>query len=295
MSGVDTMARCDLQNCKRGISWTLSIFSIVIHIVSISFIYQLYVGSNKSDVSIAEILYQPKQPNQPIKLSNSKNIYHIRTLNQNITLRGNETHNWEMYRLGDMFWSEDQRSKKDGYRRHTRDFPESIAVEYMNKQSANYELMIQIVNERTRNHSELIPNNHTVVIHLRTGDVIDMNEHTVDEFLKLRNLTYWEYTRPLSFYDNIFNEIKSQNITFDHVMIITGFHKQIDHKKSVLYIEHTVNHIERMGYNVTLRINQNPDDDFMIMCSSKYFIKSGGGFSRMIGNIVLLKGGKVFE
>ena len=286
-----SMDRCNQsQNCKRSIFGTLLIFAIVIHIVFIISIYQLFDVINQSDISILKNLYQP---NKPTKLS--KKIYHIHTFNQNVTFRQNETHNWEMYRLGDMFWSEDRRSRKNGYQRHTNNFPESIAVEYMNKQSANYELMIQIVNERTSNHSELIPNNHTVVIHLRTGDIIDLNdEHTVDDFLKFRNATKKNYTRPLSFYDDIFNDIKTQNITFDHVMIITVFYKQIDHKKSISYIEHTVKHIERMGYNVTLRVNQNPDDDFITMCNSKYFIQSAGGFSGMTANMVRLKGGKVF-
>ena len=232
---------------------------------------------------------------QPLKSKSPEKIYQIHTFNQNITLKPDETHNWEMYRLGDMFGDERHRSAKIGYRMHEAKFPESIAVEYMNKMSSNYELMLKIVNERTQNHSELIPNNHTVVIHLRTGDIIDLNdERTVDDYLKFINATRKYYNRPLSYYDNMFIKIKKQNIEFDHVLIITGFHKQIDHKKSVLYIEKTVKHIEEMGYNVTLRLNQNPDEDFIMMCNSKYFIRSGGGFSRMTANMVRLKGGKVF-
>ena len=253
----------------------LSIFQIIVLIVVIVITCQLF-----NDASILQSIYQPAQK-----------IYY---LNLNITLRAKETHNWEMYRLGDMFKTERLRSMMDGYQRHIENFPDSIAVEYMNKLGENYQLLLQIVNERTNKHPELIPNNHTLVIHLRTGDVIDLSNHTVDEFLKFKNLTNHHYTRPLSFYDNMFNDIKTQNITFDHVMVITGFHRNIDHKKSISYIDYIIKHIERMGYNVTLRINQNPDDDFITMCNSKYFIISGGGFSRMTANIVRLKGGKVF-
>ena len=41
--------------------------------------------------------------------------------------------------------------------------------------------------------------------------------------------------------------------------------------------------------------NDNPDDDFLFMCNSKTFIKSGGGFSRIISQIVKSNGGKIYD
>ena len=45
---------------------------------------------------------------------------------------------------------------------------------------------------------------------------------------------------------------------------------------------------------VDIRLNRNPDEDVLVMASSKYFVKSGGGFSRMIAHLVQMNGGKVF-
>ena len=39
---------------------------------------------------------------------------------------------------------------------------------------------------------------------------------------------------------------------------------------------------------------ENPDDDFAIMCKSKYFLPSGGGFSNLIKQFVEKKGGVIF-
>ena len=47
------------------------------------------------------------------------------------------------------------------------------------------------------------------------------------------------------------------------------------------------------GFECHTRINEDPDEDLLIMSNSKYFIPSGGGFSRIITNIVKLKGGVV--
>ena len=41
--------------------------------------------------------------------------------------------------------------------------------------------------------------------------------------------------------------------------------------------------------------NNNPDIDFIYMCNSKIFIKSGGGFSNIIGKIVKYRGGIVYS
>ena len=43
-----------------------------------------------------------------------------------------------------------------------------------------------------------------------------------------------------------------------------------------------------------MRINENPDIDFVIMCNAKYFVQSGG-LSRLIAQIVKSHGGRVFK
>lgn len=38
-----------------------------------------------------------------------------------------------------------------------------------------------------------------------------------------------------------------------------------------------------------------PDADFALLCSSKIFVQGGGGFSRLIAEVVKIRGGKVFR
>ena len=37
---------------------------------------------------------------------------------------------------------------------------------------------------------------------------------------------------------------------------------------------------------MTLRLNQNPDEDVLMMVNSKYFVSAGGGYSQMIATLV---------
>merc|ERR1712079_952365 len=97
------------------------------------------------------------------------------------------------------------------------------------------------------------------------------------------------------YYDRIWENIQSEGIEIDDIMLITGWHKgKWDHSRSVEYINHVIHHFEKWLDRVTLRINKNPDKDFLIMTNSKYFVASGGGFSQVIGNLVKRKGGRVF-
>ena len=217
-----------------------------------------------------------------------------------------------MYRLADMYKDIKQRSMKIGWRLHSKLYPNSLAVEYMEhlpdevrtRQSrdatntsikfpnSNFTLLLELVKERAKLHPELMPSDETIVVHLRTGDVVDREElYTLEELLG----NYTRYNRPLSYYDEMLYNISSLNINKSEVLLVTAWHKIMDHTRSVMYINEIIKHIQyKFGFNVSLRINQNPDQDFILMCHSKYFIKCGGGFSRLISRMVTALGGTVF-
>ena len=95
---------------------------------------------------------------------------------------------WHKYRLGDMFKSHKFREREDGWELHHREFNTSLAVEYMRRtdKDADCLTMIQIINQRIRRNKtlrSLMPDDQTLVIHLRTGDVIDRNEIPIREYL----------------------------------------------------------------------------------------------------------------
>ena len=52
--------------------------------------------------------------------------------------------------------------------------------------------------------------------------------------------------------------------------------------KSVEYINAVIQFMEDLVGRVDIRLNKDPDEDVLVMANSKYFIKSGGGFSEMI-------------
>ena len=166
----------------------------------------------------------------------------------------------------------------------------------------DYGTMIQIVNERTQRNQtlqSLLPDDQTLVIHLRTGDVIDKSGRPIREFLGFPvEHKGVNYTRGLPYFAGIWQQIQNEHVLIERILVITGWHIPMPHFRSIAYINEVIKYLEQMvdrvNIRVNIRVNENPDEDFIIMSHSNYYVKTGGGYSDMIGGMVERKGGRVF-
>lgn len=203
-------------------------------------------------------------------------------------------HGKESYRLGDMIRQPLWRFKKAGGESyHYENFPNSIASEYMRKtkECNNIPIILDIINRRSK--SLKMPDKITIVIHLRIGDVIEESKHSVKEML-LKQTYYNEhswssYVSPLPY---LVKKVKSCDLK--NIIIVAAAHQDIRTFKSNLYIRIIKKYFQALGYNIQLRVGGDPDEDFIFMSNAKYFIPAtGGGFTKLITEIVKNKGGKV--
>ena len=198
------------------------------------------------------------------------------------------------YRLGDsvLFNINGRYSGKypTGYHLHKHKY--SIASNYMRKtdKGKQYDILNNIVKKRTKIRHKLYDN--YIIIHLRTGDVMKKN---VNDFNKETNN---RYVKSLPYYNKVIKYLKKNNIISKNVLIITGWYNGLSDdtkNNSLKYIDEIKNFFKKNGYNVTTRLNEDPDEDFIIMSDSKYFVQSGGGYSRLIGKMVDLNGNTVIN
>jgi len=197
------------------------------------------------------------------------------------------------YRLGDMILNE-WRWKEGGEDYHLENFPDSIASEYMRKSQTqrNYDVLFQIVEQRSIDAD--IPEDDTLVVHLRTGDVIEEPRHTVDDILTY--YTYYndkpwsQYTPPLRYFTQ---KIEGLDPEINKVVLVTGSHIDIPTPKSCQYIAAIQKFFEQNGFTVELRIGGDPDQDFIYMCNAKFFIPSKGGYSTLISTIAEMLGSQI--
>lgn len=203
-----------------------------------------------------------------------------------------------MYRLGDMvLLRREQMNPKCGYNYHKMHFPNSLATEYMKqtkhlptkRQMGNVRILRKLLQARRKQIKDL-PTRNEAVIHCRVGDVIDLDPHSVEQFLAQKCNTY---VKPQRFYENIISMIKIKHPQILKITIVAGFHLVGDHTKSLDYLDKVQAIFTKHGFVANLRLNNQADDDFMYMTHSHLFVPSGGGFSRLTAKMVKALGGVV--
>lgn len=165
------------------------------------------------------------------------------------------------------------------------------------------EIFRNVVQER---HAQLEgPGPTDVVIHVRIGDVVDHSHHSVRELLEKPRTFYPDayvktvYVKPYSYYDKVIPDSVVEGAT---VHLVGGTHAGFSKValprlpiKSCMYVQALQEYFltQRKAKNVKLRLGQTPDDDVLFITQSKQFVRGGGGFSRVMGELVQGFGGTV--
>lgn len=245
------------------------------------------------------IFFYPKKINTPMSNFNIKwnevvNDYISKQEYKYPSLYNSDCEN---YRLGDMILLNYYRSHADtGEIYHLKHFPDSIASGYMKqtKDSNNIDILWEIVNKKSINKDNL-PTSKDLVIHLRLGDAVENSENS-ENFLKIPykpedflidqvSFNNGIYTYPLKHYYDKLKIIKKHGIK--NIILVTGSHKNLtSYSKSHAYINCIHKFFEDYDFNVSTRIGNHADDDFIFMSNSKFFSKCGGGYSALVSNMV---------
>lgn len=215
------------------------------------------------------------------------------------------------YRLGDVL--KNLYDNVDKY--HLQQYPNSIAASYLkrvnmvkppnvsNLKYLDKKIKLQIIEKiiedmlKKKKSDFLLPTPKDLVVHVRIGDVLEGVSCNFDTILKEGCLygNNINYIKPLSYYENICKYLKNKNISVDNLYIVAGTHFNISLDVSCRYLNAIKNIFEKNNFITQLRINNHPDDDFVFMTKAKYFVTSGGAFSRYIGEFVRRNNGTVIS
>lgn len=202
------------------------------------------------------------------------------------------------YRLGDMIKGKKWREQAEGYAHHKKNFPDSIAVDYMDatEDESNYDVLLKIIDsEKWKKRTPKLDYKNLLVVHLRLGDVLENSPFTVKEHLSRYILENGNsYIRPLSYYERVLKKLPPK---ISEVLLITGFHlPEKSFQKSLKFLKKINDFFTSKGFKTSPpRIDNPADQDFLLMSNATHFIPSGGGFSWFVANMVKLKGGTVYE
>ena len=238
---------------------------------------------------------------------------------------------WKWYRLSDAFSNSEKNTLQDWKNYYMNGYPTGSLVHqyYQASQEGQeirfkkYDVLFDVVSKRasTMSSDDLAPTN-SVVIHIRLGDVIDKAVNSVRDILfsqryfqlvgeripcssatdKEKTLVQdWNaYVKPLSYYSEMLDIVSKYSS-----VILMGSAHGLDHdrcwnsttltaSKSCQYMHGLKTFFERLlprNISVSLRLGNPPDDDVVFASHAACFIPSGGGYSRMIGNLHSMRGG----
>ena len=197
------------------------------------------------------------------------------------------------YRLSDMFKSKIQRhwvypmdKKKETIKqKHLKYHPNTIASLYMEQtdDESNYDILIDVIKKYKPIDGLKYDENFyedNIIIHLRVGDWlrdIDINKniekYESNTYLKKRKL------KGIKYFEKEIEKI--EKIPTRNIIFVFGFHQLHYTEKSREYMFKIGEHFENKGYNVRFK-SGDPDDDFVFMVNSKYYIPTSGGYSKLV-------------
>ena len=202
---------------------------------------------------------------------------------------------WIEYRLGDIFKGVFLKTQRGWYLdKIEKELPDSIGGLYIKRTKHleleqrinNYDILQEILAEKAKDSK--VPAESDIVFHLRLGDIIA--DFIFGEVILGKE--NWGLT--LREIKSILPKIREKTAN-KKIILVYGSHKRrINEEANRKYLAAIKALLQKNGFEVVDKKGTNPDDDFIYMSQSRMFIRSGGGFSRIISQIVRKNRGIVF-
>ena len=217
------------------------------------------------------------------------NLINKKYINENLVNKKK----WKNYRLGDIVkYYTNEKYEKYPYEYINsikNKYPNSIGDKYLkNIQKKNIKVLNKVLND-IKNKNK--PNKNDIVVHLRLGDSLLDFKNNKFTYLKKRNE---EYAITLENFEKTMKKLDNNK----KIILVYGIHNSKGIKKknlSRIYLQKIRKILKKYNFYFSERKDYNPDDDFYFMSNSKIFVKSGGGYSKMISELVKLKGNLVID
>ena len=155
----------------------------------------------------------------------------------------------------------------------------------------NIHILKKIVDNKIKKENIKIPDKNDIILHLRLGDSI--KDYKNNKFIYHKQYNGKSYATQIEKLHNLLPYVKNKKI-----IIIYGKHFKFNEKNNKLnelYLKKIKLFLKSNNIKFEEKLSGNPDKDFMYMSKSKFFVKSGGGYSDLISRIVKLNNNNVID
>ena len=156
---------------------------------------------------------------------------------------------------------------------YCKKWEKSIGCEYILKtnKSNDYETLKKIVSKRNENKTFL--SNDSMTVHLRLGDVLSF-----EYYLKRNCMHGCRWVRPLEFYIKL---PVPKSVKTIYIVCNESFRLQRKTRNNIFYKNEIIKIFKKKNKTIIEHKGKDADDDFLFLTRSKYFVKSGGGFTKL--------------
>lgn len=213
------------------------------------------------------------------------------------------------YRLGDGL-------KFYPYTPGCKEFPDSIVCAYQTRTREANSLpdLLKVLDARNQTHPGPVPDPQVAVIHVRLGDGLCTEVDSRCNRISSGPSDCWNdahdcfaaldapnprYAYPKEYYFKVVEELKKNNV--QRLVIMTNMKHWTNPSVTRMngtaaderYLSQLRSFLQPRGFNVTVRLDADPDEDFTYACAARMFVQGGGGFSKLIARVVQARGGVV--
>jgi hypothetical protein len=238
----------------------------------------------------------------------------FRGLNPRIYPYNQKLEKYYTYSLGDLVRGAQSMYARD-HKNHKsqvcRWFPHSLGCRYLSSpdySQNNLTLLCSLVDDLVSDKGYALPDPSTTVVHIRIGDVVDPDQteppQTDDCFQTkcIYRINRRRYTYPRSYYECLLKEglLRPPNETS---IEIVGFlyhrHSNVLRRRmfqaSHDYRNNVTSFFQSAGYATRNLGDREPDHDFAYLTHAKTIVPGGGGFGKLIAELVQRNGGSSVE
>lgn len=201
---------------------------------------------------------------------------------------------WGDYRLSDAVRQTNRRVH--WYNEYKERFPYSVATQFLKTHHSNRPYS-NMTAEEIKDMTDIamryqVATIDTLVVHLRIGDVLQQRSP--------QKVWQSETTTDYVFGRRHYESLNLPKNTRSVVIVASDNHHYtaLRHKKSAEYMDTFQEWVQNKYPNASVwwRGNRNtPDSDFAYMCTAHHFIQGGGGYSRLVSEVVRQRGGVVYS
>lgn len=153
-----------------------------------------------------------------------------------------------------------------------------------------FKLLYKIIENKISNNHYNLPTSDELVIHMRTGDVVELDGYLRKDYINIIQKYIYTYNIKKVTFCTAFHY--GNNVTQGDWIYTDEKHNLNIIKLNDIFTK-VLNYFKHLQLQIDVKSSTNIDEDLIYMVMSTYFVEDNGGFSNLIAKLIAYKNRKI--